>query len=91
MEANQGFEDLTKEIEMLRALLLSIYQSADTAQDLKAKLRILEVFSLAASRLASILKAHRFLSSDISSFSLIDQALAEVFADLKEEGFSIES
>lgn len=87
-EPTQATKDsLDTEISQLRKLLSEVYKIALDEEDIKLRLRILDVFSLAVSRLSAILRVHRFLQNSENATNIIDEALQEVFDELSAEGF----
>ena len=72
-EAAEGLEG---EIRMLRVVMRRVMTLASEAETLEEAQKTMAALGLAATRLASLLKAHEALGGENESMRLIDQAIA---------------
>lgn len=73
---------LREEIAMLRELIRGLHDVAAEGHDLEETLRILEVASISASRLAGLLKTQRQLDDSQDSGAVMSEAMAAKIQEL---------
>jgi hypothetical protein len=77
LAAQNRQEGLDGEIDALRVVMMRTLLRANDAEDPKDQMRLLEVFSTAAQRLSTLLKAHRELDGGQSELERLIQSISQ--------------